>query len=344
MNYVKELIEKGNLGFHGAEKFTKALLRKQIDPAHAGGVLSILAYKGEDGQEIAGAVKAILASAPFNGVLAPSFNVILDCCGTGGSGTYKLNISSAVAVVCAFFGVYVAKHGNRSASGKVGSADIFEALGWPLHITTEAAYLCMYEKKFCFLFAPEVFFAMKNAAPVRKALGIRTIFNLAGPLCNPMSANVHLLGVAKKEDMKRIANSLDYLPSRKLLLVHSEDGFDEISPLKPTYAMLTDGRHMHEEFVIDPKEFGIKEFDVEEIIGKDLEYNVSKIRELFEGKGSYGFKTAVAINSAYALYISDVYDDQKAAFSDVMDVLETGKLARFWEEVLKVIEEYKDVR
>ncbi len=337
LNYVKLMIENKGLSFDEARSFVEGLLKGVVDPMQASAVLALLAYKGESGEEIAGVVNSMLGSS--DNLIERPAEILLDCCGTGGSGTHKLNVSSAVGVLCAYLGVDVAKHGNRSASSRSGSADVFEAMGWPLDIGVDKILQVFKGRHFAFLFAPKFFPAMKYAAPIRKALGIRSVFNLAGPLSNPMGANVQLLGVSSLADMKRISRAVANLDKKRVLIVHSKEGYDEISPLRETFAVLTEAGSIKEEFIISPGDFIKSGLVPAELKGKGVSYNAEMMKMLFKGKGAGAYVEAVAINSAYALYISERVDSPKAGYELAKETLGKDVLYEFWNSILSDLQQ-----
>lgn len=231
----------------------RSMTRNDSSPEHTGDFLTRLARKGETENEIVAAVKVLREQmVPLKADTVP----ILDTCGTGGDGSGTFNISTAVSIVLAGAGVPVVKHGNRSASSKSGSADVLAELGVPIDRGTDWAERCVREFGYAFCFAPHFHPSLKHVAPVRKALGIRTIFNLLGPLLNPANATHQLLGVASAELLPILAGSLAKLGTTSAFIVRNREGLDEISLSAPTDVVrVSEGRVRHE--VWSPEEFGL---------------------------------------------------------------------------------------
>jgi len=232
--------------------------------------------------------------------------IIIDTCGTGGSLIPTFNISTTVAFVVAGCGIKVAKHGNRSASGRCGSADVLEALGVNINLPPEKIAQVIKEIGIGFLFAPLYHPAMKFAAPTRREIGIRTIFNLLGPISNPASPSVQLLGVPKPELTEMIATVLKNLGTKGALVVYGLDGKDEISiTTKTRVTELKNGRI--KTYFVTPQKYGFKRYKIEDLKCKEIKDNVDILLKTLNGeKGPY--RDVVLLNSAYALYISKIKD------------------------------------
>ncbi len=281
----------------------------QWTDAQISSFLTGLSARGETVEEITGAArvmreKALPISAPDGAV---------DCCGTGGdkSGTY--NISTAVAIVAAACGVPVAKHGNRSASSKSGAADVLEALGINLNVSQDKLEGALTKFNFAFLMAPNHHKAMKYVMPVRKALGVRTIFNILGPLANPAKTKFQLLGVYDRALVVPMANVLKNLGTQAAWVVHGSDGLDEITTTGETYvAKLKDGQIT--EKVMSPEDFGLVRSNPEDLLGGLPAENAKALREILSGvKNAY--RDIVVANTAAVLVISG----QKTNLNDAVD-------------------------
>lgn len=264
--------------------------------------LSALRVKGETAAEIVGMARAMTELAEKVEVDA---DVILDTCGTGGDGAQTFNISTAAALVAAGAGATVAKHGNRSATSRCGSADVLEALGVAIDIAPAQVSRCIAETGIGFLFAPRHHLAMRHVAPVRRELGIATTFNLIGPLTNPAGARHQLIGVADARYVDRIAEAVRLMGSARNLIVHSEDGLDEISTTCATEVvevladMGTDVRYR-----VTPEQFGFERAALADLRGGDAAYNAQLVREVLDGVPGPRLDI-VLLNAGAALYIAE---------------------------------------
>ncbi|MDH5723107.1 MAG: anthranilate phosphoribosyltransferase [Alphaproteobacteria bacterium] len=256
-----------------------------------------LSMRGETVDEITGAARIMREKAAS--ISAPSGAV--DCCGTGGDHSGSYNISTAVALVVAACGIPVAKHGNRSASSKSGAADVLEALGVNLDISLEQTEKALTKFGFAFLMAPNHHSAMKYVVPVRKALGVRTIFNLLGPLANPAGTQYQLIGVYDRKWVRPMAETLKSLGTKAAWVVHGADGMDEITTTDETYAAcLKDGEIT--ECVLTPEDFGIKRATSEDLQGGTPSENAKALSDLLNGKKS-AYRDIVLVNSAAVIQL-----------------------------------------
>ncbi len=228
---LTKLIRRQHLSEAECAEVVDAILAGELEPAQIGAFLGALAVKGESVEELAGAARAMRRRAVRVQAVGQT---VMDTCGTGGDGAQTFNISTATAFVLAGAGVAVAKHGNRAATSQCGSADVLEALGVNIDAAPEIMEQALNEVGIAFLFAQRYHGAMRHAAPVRKALGVRTLFNLLGPLANPAGATCQLLGVYAPELTEMFAHALRLLGTRRALVVHGHDGLDEISVCAPT--------------------------------------------------------------------------------------------------------------
>ena len=296
----------------------------------AGDFLTALHARGETAEEIAGAAKALRLRAAT--IDAPKGAI--DCCGTGGDGLATFNISTAVALVAAACGVPVAKHGNRSASSTSGAADVLEKLGVDLMLSRETQEQALKDIRFCFLMAPNHHAAMKNVANVRKKLGTRTIFNLLGPLANPAGTKIQLVGVYAERWVVPMANALKSLGCEKALVVHGEDGLDEITLTGRTRAaILKDGLVTETNFL--PRDFGLPEISLEKIRGGDATQNAAALLNILNGAHN-DYRNIVLANAAAVLTLHDdrpLRDGVQAS----AEALDTGK-------ALNVLNQYRELR
>lgn len=295
----------------------------ELADAVIAGFLVALRARGEDAGELAAAARAMRQRVVP--VSISRADEAVDTCGTGGDGANTINISTASACVVAAAGVPVAKHGNRSVSSLCGSADVLEALGVGLEL--EAAELVqLYEKAgICFLFAPRLHPAMRSVMPVRRAMGIRTIFNLLGPLSNPAGVGRQLIGVWDERAQDLMAGALAELGARHALVVHSADGLDEFSVFAPSRVLeIREGR-LFREWRCEPSLFGLGEGDPSTIHGGDVAFNTRRMKEVLGGGESSAAVEAVALNSAAALIVAGKVDDLGAGLEISTEVLRSGK-------------------
>jgi anthranilate phosphoribosyltransferase len=280
--------------------------------------LLTLAKRGAAISEIVGAAGAMRAE--MRTIQAPPGAI--DLCGTGGDGHGTFNISTATSFVAAACGVPVAKHGNRSASSRSGTADVLEHLGVKIDMTPAGAEACLRETNFCFLFAPHYHTAMKHVAAVRKQLGIRTIFNLLGPLSNPAGVKRQLMGVFAADFIAPLAEVLKELGSEKAWLVHGDDGLDELTTTAATHVAMLDGGQVTTRKVT-PEEIGLPRVPLSAITGGDTPENAAALRRLLDGeKGP--FRDIVILNAAAALIVADKVKTLTAGVAMATEALERG--------------------
>jgi len=285
----------------------------------AGAVLTALKMKGETVEEILGFVDILRCEM----VKVTAKGNVVDTCGTGGDGQKTFNISTATAFVVAGTGVKVAKHGNRKVSGAVGSADVLEAMQVNINLTGEAAGKCLDRIGLAFLFAPNFHPALKSVGLIRQELKIRTIFNLLGPLLNPAGVKRQLIGVPSiglAEKLSRVISELDY---EHVLVIHAEDGLDEISLYGKTHVFeIKKGRIR--QFQIDPQAFGFIGTDRKKILGLNPEHNARLILEILEGKPG-DHREIVLLNSGAVLLVAGVVKNFEDGINLARQVIDSGK-------------------
>mmetsp|Transcript_19888 Transcript_19888/g.43507 ORF Transcript_19888/g.43507 Transcript_19888/m.43507 type:complete len:399 (-) Transcript_19888:387-1583(-) len=295
---IEKLCEKEDLSMAESTETLESLLTG-ADAAQISAFLVLLRTKGETAEEIAGLAKAMRNSA----VSCDCGPGVLDIVGTGGDGIGSVNISTGSCLLAAAAGAKVAKHGNRSVSSMCGSADVLEALGVVADLGPEGVQACVKETNMGFMFAPRYHPAMKAVVPVRKSLGVRTAFNILGPMLNPANAEYGLVGVYSPSIIPLMANSLRLLGMKKALVVHSM-GLDELVPMGPaTIAELTDGKV--EQYEFDPLEVGIKRCTVEDLKGGDRFLNAEILRDTLSGTPG-PVADALALNAGVALHACGV--------------------------------------
>jgi len=308
----------------------KEIMEGKATDAQIGALLTALRIKGETVEEITGAARIMREKATT--IKAP--DGVLDTCGTGGDMSHTFNISTTTALVVAGAGVPVAKHGNRSVSSQSGSADVLEALGVKIDLSPEKVEKCLFETSFGFLFAPLFHPAMKYAIGPRREMGIRTIFNILGPITNPAGAKRQILGVFADKLTEILAMVLGNLGAIDAVVVHGEDGLDEISISSRTkVSRFKDGKV--ENFCIEPEDFGIWRNKFEQIRGGNKEKNAAITLSILNGeKGPK--RDIVLMNSAIALIVSGKTEDFKIAFSMAADSIDSGRALKKLEEVKRV--------
>jgi anthranilate phosphoribosyltransferase len=312
-----------------AECMTEIMEGKATD-AQIGSFLTALRIKGETIEEITGAVRIMREKA----TKIKSPDGVIDTCGTGGDMSGTFNISTTTAIVVAAAGIPVAKHGNRSVSSQSGSADVLEALGVNIELPPEKVEKCLFETNFGFLFAPLFHPAMKFAIGPRREIGIRTIFNILGPLTNPAGAKRQILGVFAGRLTEPLAAVLGNLGADDAMVVHGEDGLDEIT--------ISDGTRISrykngkiETFYITPEDFGFKRADINEIIGGDKNKNAEITISILNGEPGPK-REIVLMNSAAAIVIAGSAADFDAAKEIAAEAIDSGKALRKLKEIQRV--------
>src|SRR3954466_6020758 len=293
---LARLLDGHDLSRDEARSVMGEIMSGAATPAQIGGFLIALRLKGETAEEIAGCAEAMREH-----VLAvrPKRDDLVDTAGTGGDGAGTFNISTAAALVAAAAGAGVAKHGNRAVSSSSGSADVLEALGFELELPAERIERSIDELGFGFLFAPSHHPAMRHAAPVRRELAARTVFNVLGPLTNPAGARAQVVGVFAPTLVRTIADVLAQLGARHAFVVHGAAGIDELSPAGPNLVCeVVEGRVRQRE--IDPLDLGIPRCDPSELRGGSPAENAAAVRAVFAGEDG-GRRSAVVLNAAGAI-------------------------------------------
>jgi anthranilate phosphoribosyltransferase len=326
---LARLLDGHDLTRDEAREAMNTIMGGEATPAQIGGFLVALRLKGETADEIAGCAEAMRAH-----VLAvrPKREDLVDTAGTGGDGGRTLNISTAAALVAAAAGAGVAKHGNRAVSSKSGSADVLEALGFELELPPERIAESIDTLGFGFLFAPTHHPAMKHAAPVRKELAARTVFNVLGPLTNPAGARAQVVGVYSPDLVKTLADVLAALGARRAFVVHGAGGIDELSPAGPNLVCeVVDGGVRERE--IDPLELGIERCAPEELRGGSPEENAAAIREVFAG-GDGGRRDAILLNAAGVIAAGGHAEDLREGLELAREAVESGAAAQRLEALI----------
>jgi len=330
---IAKLVERHDLNELEMIDAMNQIMGGEVTPAQIGSFITALRMKGETIPEIIGAARVMRERAtPIQvgdvvDIDRDEINVdretILDTCGTGGSGTKSFNISTTVAIVVAACGAKVAKHGNRSISSSCGSADVLEKLGVKLDIAPELVSECIETIGVGFLFAPALHGAMKYAIGPRREIGIRTIFNILGPLTNPAGADRQVLGVFREDLVEPLAKVLLSLGCRRGFVVHGEDGMDEITLTGTTLVAAISGNNVELQ-TIAPEQFGFKRCRLEDLQGGDAEQNAEIVNAVLSGQPGPKLDI-VLLNSAYALVAAGLATDIDAGIEQAREVITTGR-------------------
>ena len=319
-NAIKDIVAGRDLSPSDVEAAMDSILGGEASGSQIAAFVVALRMKGESADEIAAAARALRKHCE---TIRPKVDgPLLDTCGTGGDGLHTFNISTAAALVAAACGVAVAKHGNRAVSSQAGSADALEALGVRIDLTPERVQQCIEQVGIGFLFAPSHHAAMRHAAPVRRELGIRTLFNLLGPLSNPASATHQVVGVYDPARVKQLAQALGSLGLTAAWVVHGAGGLDEVSPSGPTaVAHLADGKVST--FEVRPDDFGLPEVPIESLRGGDARRNAEIIRSVLGGEQGPA-RVAVLLNAAAALCVTEMASGPRVAAERAAEAIDSG--------------------
>lgn len=297
-NILDQLVQGTSLSQQQAYDFFTKVMAGEVHEALLGSVLTALKIKGESAQEIAGAA---LAVRNFATKFPPQSTPLTDCVGTGGDGANTINISTTAAILAAACGIKMAKHGNRSVSSMSGSSDLLASLGVNLTMSPETASECIKQANICFLFAPAYHPGFKYAGPVRAAMGIRTLFNILGPLVNPAFPSVMLLGVYSPTLLNTMAQSVALTGVKRAFVVHGS-GLDEIAVHGETQVIeIDDGKLI--ERTITPEDFGLTRYSLIDIKGGSPAENARYTQDILAGQGLPAHEAAVIINCAALLYL-----------------------------------------
>jgi len=327
---LARLLDGHDLSRDEARAVMNQVMVGEATPAQIGGFLVALRLKGETADEIAGCAEAMREH-----VLAvrPSRADLVDTAGTGGDGAGTINISTAAALVAAAAGAGVAKHGNRAVSSACGSADVLEELGFRLELPPARIEQSIDELGFGFLFAPTHHPAMRHAAPVRRELAARTVFNVLGPLTNPAGARAQVVGVYAPTLVRTIAEVLAQLGAARAFVVHGAGGIDELSPAGPNLVCeVVEGEVRGRE--IDPLELGVPRCDPDELRGGSPEVNAAAIRAVFDGENG-GRRSAVLLNAAGAIAASGHARDLREGLWLAKEAVDSGAAATRLEELIR---------
>ena len=327
---IDTVVSGQSLSMEDASLVMREIMEGEATPAQLGAFLTALALKGETTQEIAGMAKVMREMA----LQVKVDGELIDTVGTGGDGKNTFNISTATAFVAAGAGLKVAKHGNRAASGSCGSADVLEALGVQIELSPEAVAQCVNEVGVGFMFAPAFHPAMRYAGPVRREIGIRTVFNILGPLTNPAGAQTQLLGVAFPELGGIMAEVLGFLGSHHAMIVHGHGGLDEISLSGDTSVWEVRGGEV-EEWTLHVEDTGLPETPIEAIRGGTKEENAATMRRVFQGEQG-PIRDMVLLNSAGVLMVGDKAESIRKGVEMSVGIIDSGAALAKLDQMIEV--------
>ncbi len=326
---IKALVDGRSLTMSEAAQVMEEIMNGQATPAQFGAFVTALRLKGETVDEIIGFARTMRAKA----IPVVTDEPVVDTCGTGGDGAGTFNISTAAAFVAAGAGLKVAKHGNRAMSSQCGSADILEALGVKIDLDAQQVKKCIDDVGIGFMFAPVFHPAMKYAAAPRREIGIRTVFNILGPLTNPAGAKAQVIGVADGALLKKMALALKGLGCHHALIVHGEDGLDEITITSKTQVCeLKDGGV--KSYAISPEKFGLSRAGLDELKGGTINENAELLRSILSGTPGPQ-RDVVLLNAAAVLLAGDRVVNLKQGFDLAKEVIDSGRALAKLEKLIE---------
>jgi anthranilate phosphoribosyltransferase len=328
---ISTLVEGKSLTFEQASGAMEEIMSGEATPAQISAFLTALRIKGENPDEIAGLASVMRARATPVEIKGSCIDIV----GTGGDGSGSFNISTAACFAAAGAGLKVAKHGNRAATSKCGAADILEALGVKIALSPESVATCVDKAGVGFMFAQTYHPAMKYAGPVRKEIGIRTVFNILGPLTNPARAEYMLLGVANEALGVKIATVLHRLGVKHALVVYGKDGLDEISLSDKTLVWDVTPEKVSLRYEISPESFGLNRADKAAINGGTPQENAATLRRILDGEKS-ALRDAVVMNAAAAIVAGDMTTDFKKSARTAEAAIDSGRAKKSLDKLIEV--------
>ncbi len=328
--YLAKVATGASLTRDEARAAFEALLSGQVTPAQSGGFLMALRVRGETVDEIVGAVTAMRSK--MVPVKAPEGAV--DVVGTGGDHAGSYNISTLAAIIVAGCGVPVAKHGNRAASSKSGSADVLGALGIGLGQPPEGLECCLKEAGLCFMFAQAHHASMRHVAAARVEIGTRTLFNLLGPLCNPAGVKRSLIGVSSEVWLEPLARVLSDLGSQTVWMVHGSDGLDEMTTTGPTHVVAMESGKLRR-FTVTPEELGLKTVTLSDLKGGDPDHNARALRDVLNGAKN-AYRDIAVLNAAGTLVVAGKAQDLKSGVALAQNAIDEGRALATLEKLITV--------
>lgn len=333
---IRAVVDRRDLSEDEMQVVMRLIMTGEATPAQIGGFLVALRMKGETVAEITGAARVMRALAT---PVQVSSAYLVDTCGTGGDGSHTFNISTAVAFVAAAAGCHVAKHGNRSVSGKSGSADVLEAAGVFLGLTPEQVARAIESIGVGFLFAPQHHSAMKHAIGPRREMGVRTVFNVLGPLTNPAGVRRQVLGVFSRDWLQPLAEVLRALGSEHVLVVHAEDGLDELSLAAETQVVELKNGQL-QSYAIAPERFGIQRRSLSSLVVNDVAESYALVQKALCGTHAEA-SDIVAMNAAAAIYVAGRADTLEQGFAMARDVIASGQAWQKLEDLVSFTDVFR---
>jgi anthranilate phosphoribosyltransferase len=327
---IAKLLDGHDLTRDEACETMRTIMRGEATPAQIAGFLVALRAKGETADEIAGCAEAMREHVLR---VNPKRDDLVDIVGTGGDGANTYNISTAAALVAAGAGAAIAKHGNRAASSASGAADVLEALGFRLELPPERIERSIDELGFGFLFAQAHHPAMKHAAPIRRELATRTVFNVLGPLTNPAGARALMLGVYSPELTRTLADALVQLGAERAYVVYGAGGIDELSPCGPNLVCEVENGSVRK-YELDPLDLGIERCDPAELRGGDPQSNAAALRRVLAGQGG-GHRSAVILNAAGGIAAAGHAENLREGIALAREAIDSGAAAARLEQLVE---------
>lgn len=317
---IIKLSQKEDIGYEMAKAVMNEIMSGEATDVQKSAYLTALSMKGETIEEIIGSAEEMRR----HGTRLLHEQDVLEIVGTGGDGSNSFNISTTAALIIAAAGVPVAKHGNRAASSRSGAADCLEALGVNINLEPEQSLQLLKDIHICFLFAQKYHSAMKYVGPIRKELGIRTVFNVLGPLTNPAGANMEVMGVYEEALVEVLAEVLLNLGVTSGMTVYGQDKLDEISVCAPTTICEIRNGQL-KKYVITPEQFGLKTYDREQLLGGSPAENAAITRAVLSGQERGAKRDAVVINAAAGLYVAGKAEDLQAGAKLAQEIIDSGR-------------------
>ncbi|MDY6781704.1 MAG: anthranilate phosphoribosyltransferase [Cyanobacteriota bacterium] len=335
---LQQLLDRQSLSQTQAAQLMEGWLSEEIPPVLSGAILAAIQAKGVSAEELAGMARVLLSQSVRQEAREGRDSPVIDTCGTGGDGASTFNISTAVAFVAAAAGVTVAKHGNRSASSRVGSADVLESLGVGLQAHPEKVQAALDEVGITFLFAPGWHPAMKAVVPLRKTLKVRTVFNLLGPLVNPLRPTGQVIGVFDSALVPTVAEALNYLQVSKAMVLHGREKLDEAGLAELTDLALVEGGEVRLT-TLSPGALGLTHAPTNALVGGDVEENAMILRNVLQGKGTQAQADVVALNASLALQVGEAvpWGEYSQGIRVAREVLKTGAAWSKLEELVQFL-------
>jgi anthranilate phosphoribosyltransferase len=322
---LQQLLERRDLSAAQAEALLAQLTDPQTPPAMAGALLAALSTKGVVAQELLGLAQAMRRRARPTGI--PANLRAIDIVGTGGDASGSFNISTGTALLTAACGVPVIKHGNRSVSSRCGSADMLEALGVGIAADAEAAAACLAATGFTFLYAPHYHPATAGAAPIRAALGVRTVFNILGPLVNPAQPPLHLIGAFSLEVARLMADTFAALPGERTFVVHGAEGWDEPTPLGP-FTVFDVRPGCVAAGLRSPSDYGLKACTAADLAGGDAQFNARALQAVLAGEDRGAHRDCLLLGTALALEIAGETQHPQEGVARASAAIDSGAARR----------------